>query len=171
MINPKNKRSIILSVILGIILVYYFIDSGTFTNDNTKTLGSDLTKSISGYDSEEFDDEDIKRIIELASVVEVSWANDWDKDPFFYISPESLSTRSKGGLISGIFGTVEEATSAVGLSLTGISWHGNSGYAIINGQIAKENDVISGYTIEKITIDHVILKQDLRTLRLTLDDH
>lgn len=168
---PKNKRSIILFIILIIILVFYVKESGIFSNDSVKNPVLNLTKSISGYDAEEFDDDDIQRIIELASVIDVIWENDWDADPFFYISPESLNTKSKGGLISGIFGTVEEATSAVGLSLTGISWHGNSGYAIINGQIAKEDDVISGYTIEKITINNVILKQDSKTIRLTLDDH
>lgn len=169
---PENKRSIILFIILVFILVFYMIDSGMFSSDRVKNPDMNLTKSISGNENlTNFDDGDINRIIELASVIDVSWENDWDKDPFFYISPESLNAKSKGSFINEIFGTVAEATSVVGLYLTGISWHGNSGFAIINGQPAQEDDVISGYRVEKITINHVILKQGSKTIRLTLDDH
>ena len=167
---PENKRPIILFIVLVFIMVYYIIDSGMFSNDSTKNPVMNLTRSISGSgNAADLGEDDIQRIIELASVIDVSWENDWDKDPFFYISPESLKTKSSGSFINEIFGKVAEATSTVGLNLTGISWHGNSGFAIINGQPAQEDDVISGYRVEKITIDHVILKQGSKTIRLTLD--
>ena len=169
---PENKRPIILFIVLVFIMVYYIIDSGMFSNDSTKNPVMNLTRSISGSgNAADLGEDDIHRIIELASVTDVRWENDWGNDPFFYISPESLNTKSRGSFINEIFGTVAKATSAVGLNLTGISWSGNSGFAIINGQPAQVDDVISGHRVEEITKNYVILKQGSKTIRLTLDDN
>jgi len=93
------------------------------------------------------------------------------KDSFYYIFPQSAHIDSMYDLKSGIFGTIEEATNAGGLSLTGISLSGGSGFAIINGKAVKEDEVLSGYRIEKITNSHVILRNINYNyiLRLTLN--
>lgn len=161
-------RQTILFIVLAIAVVYYFIDSKAFQDVNISLSGEELIKSISGNVNTE-DLSDINKIIEQSSVVLINWDDGWDTDPFFYISPESLNTQSKLGLLTDIFGTVTEATKIVGLNLTGISWHGNSGFAIINGQIIQTSDVISGYQVDKIALNYVILKQGSKTIRLTLD--
>lgn len=164
-----NPRQLILSGVLVVLLIYYVIDSGMLSNGSVVKPSKNLTKVITG-DENVSELDDIHRIINLASVVEINWEKDWEDDPFFYVSPESLESKSKGGLLDDIFGTVSEAANISSLTLTGISWHGNSGYAIINGQIVQLDDVIGGYRVEKIAINHVILKQGSQTVRLTLDD-
>ncbi len=165
----ENKRQFILLGILIVLVIFYFIDSSSSTSKKIQTPASSLAKAMAGNESvSELDD--IHSIIESASIVELSWDKDWEKDPFFYVSPESLNVKSKNGLIDNIFGQVSEVAKSTSLSLTGISWHGNSGFAIINGQIVKLDDVISGYKVDKIALNHVVLKQGLKTVRLTLDD-
>lgn len=162
--KPANNRQTILFVVVAILVVYYIIDSGMFSNGNGITPVKNLARSLSGNENIP-DLNDINRIIELASVTEVNWDNGWDKDPFFYVSPETL--QSNDGFIEGILGN--KGTNVEGLTLTGISWHGNSGYAIINGQIAKVDDVVKGHTVKKITINEVILKQGPKTIKLSLN--
>ena len=165
--KPTNNRQNILFVVLAILTIFYIIDSGMFSNGNAKTPVKNIAKSLSG-DENVTDLDDIHRIIELASVTEVNWNNGWNNDPFFYVSLDNLN--SKDGFMDGFFGTATEGTNIEGLILTGISWRGNSGFAIINGQIAKVDDVIKGHRVEKITINHVVLKRGSKTIRLSLDD-
>ena len=167
----KDKRQAALLGILIIVLIYYFFDNGLFSGGGIKSPIKIFPTKTSG-DENLADLDDIHQIIDLAAVMEVHWEGDWEGDPFFYISPESLSNGSKGGLINDLFGTVNKAAniSNISLSLTGISRSGNSAFAIINGQPVKIDDTIGGYRIEKIAADHVILKQGSKTLRLTLND-
>ncbi len=165
--KPEINRQTILAVLLVIIVFYYIIDSGMFSDGNVKTPVKNIAKSLSGNEMPA-DLSDINRIIELASVIEINWENDWDKDPFFYVSQDTM--QSGDGFLDGFFGNVGEGANIESLTLTGISWRGSSGFAIINGQIAKVDDVVSGYTVEKITLNQVILKQGAKTIRLSLDD-
>lgn len=165
----ENKRQLILGGILAVVVAYYFIDKNSSPIDIIKTPATILSRAVSGNEGASELDE-IHRIIDLASVVEVDWEKGWDRDPFFYVSPESLTAKSKSGLIDNIFGQVSEVANVSNFSLTGISWHGNSGFAIINGQIVKLEDVVGGYRVDKIAKDHVLLKQGSKTLRLALNE-
>ena len=75
----------------------------------------------------------------------------------------------ENGLLGNIFGTTKNG-GRIGFDLDGISWLGNSGYALINESILSEGDVIGGYTVEKIAINYVILRQGGKTIRLTINE-
>ncbi|MBU0711299.1 hypothetical protein KJ762_10485 [bacterium] len=159
-----NKRQYILLAIFLILVIYLLFDRGVFSGDKS---GSE--KQVSVYDpSVEMSGlHDFKKYTNVAVIAELEWNGKWKIDPFFYAPPESSKT--KGGLIDHLFGAVDELKSAR-LKLTGISWHGNSGYALINGSIVREDDKIGGYKVKKIAHNYVILIQGENIKRLEISE-
>jgi len=153
--------------VLVALLVYFLYDSGMFSSKGgvprprklnvddvlTTSNGANMTKEA---------------VLDMALVGGIEWEGKWKDDPFYYIAPETLKTGPKKGLVDKLLGSADigEATN---MNLTGISWHGNSGYAIINGNIAKVGDKISGYTVEKIALTYVVLGKGRQTIRISLE--
>lgn len=94
----------------------------------------------------------------------VIWDSGWEKDPFFYAEAETTEA-GKVGLLSAITGS-----EVPNMDLGGISWRGNIGMALINGNVLEEGDRISGYQVTKIAYDHVILRRGTSIIRVSLDD-
>ncbi len=95
---------------------------------------------------------------------EINWAAGWDADPFFYAEAETTEA-GKVGLLSAITGS-----EVPNMELGGISWKGNIGMALINGNVLQEGDRISGYQLTKIAFDHVILRRGTSIVRVSLHD-
>lgn len=156
-----DKRQMILIGILIIVIIYYFIDSQLLNNSSTGPAGSggDVDPASMG--------KNIAAETHSAAVIPVDWSGGWKNDPFFYVTVDSLA--KTGNLITQLFGQVDVIQTAK-FKLTGISWLGNSGFAIINGNIVKENDNVGGFKVQQVAIDYVILKQGAETIRLTLNE-
>jgi len=56
------------------------------------------------------------------------------------------------------------------LELTGISWQGNSGFAIVSNSVVKEGDLVGGYLVEKIAFNHVVMVKGSQSMRLSLNE-
>ncbi|MBC8402120.1 MAG: hypothetical protein ISR95_03355 [Candidatus Marinimicrobia bacterium] len=160
-----NTRTLVLLGILIVLILYYLVDSGIFSGLDITIGDKSSSETVSIIDTKDIDN--VYSIIRMASVTEFKWDGGWDRDPFYYLSPDTLKVSSRGGLIDKLFGIVGPEGIA-GFDLTGISWHGNSGYAIINGSIVKEGDVIGGFKVDKIALNYVIMKQGAQTIRLLL---
>lgn len=64
--------------------------------------------------------------------------------------------------------TIEKEEKAPGqLKLNGIFFSGNDGYALINNQIVKTGDEVSGAEVLRITLDGVELKYADKTINLS----
>ncbi len=160
-----TRRQIFLIGLLVIMLIYYFIDSGIFSSKESPIpVNSEVGAT---EETENVDNIDI--YTRLAAVPEISWSGDWVNDPFFYATTGTSKNARDKGLINKIFGTAEDAIS-MNFELTGISWLGNSGFALINESVVKEGDVIGGYTVDRIAFNYVILKQGMKTIRLSLNE-
>jgi len=163
--NQLTRRQIILIGALVIMLIYYFVDSGIFSSKEVlKAVKPNVSETEA---TKEVDNIDV--YTRLSSVAEISWSGDWTNDPFFYATTSTSKNAQDKGLINKIFGSAEEALSS-NFSLTGISWLGNSGFALINESVVKEGDVIGGYTVDRIAFNYVILKQGMKTIRLSLNE-
>lgn len=161
-----NMRTKIMLGVLVALLLYFLYDSGMFSSkggsSRPQKLAIDNVAAKSGGGATE----DVA--LEIALVGGIEWDGKWKDDPFYYIAPETLKAGPKKGLVDKLLGSAEMGK-ATNMDLTGISWHGNSGYAIINGNIAKVGDKISGYTVEKIALTYVVLGKGRQTIRLSLE--
>ncbi len=161
-----DKRQIVLLAILGVVLAYYFIDRGFFSTEAIVEGVQKLTEVPAKAPAEETVPQS-QDVIQLAAV-EIDWDEEWKEDPFYYAPPGSLQENSKG-LLNQLFGS-DNPAAASGFEISGISWHGNTGYAIINGEPVTEGQTIGGYTVEKIAFNYAILTQGKQTIRLTLNN-
>jgi len=162
-----NARSIILLVILLIVASYGIITSGLIGSGNgdveklfgLKSSGSsDATSTIKN-------NPEFRSATPLKAVV---WQGNWESDPFFYAEAETTNALG-GGVLGSLFGKLD-AGDRPSLTLTGISWNGNVGMALINGDILEEGDRIAGYQITKIAFDHVILRRGTSIVKVSLDE-
>lgn len=165
--NKLNKRQLILIGILVIMLIILFADSDFFS------VGKSIAKEIKSTIKDDIigltDQSDDVYFAYLAPISELNWLGSWENDPFFYVSVDTIGGSSKEGIISDIFGS-SQGKDVKGFELSGISWHGNSGYALINESIVKEGDAIGGYKVDKIASNYVILKQGAQAIRLSLNE-
>ncbi len=157
-----DRRQMIMLGVLVVMLLYLLYDYGVIFPKET----TELAQEIEDLTERKDEVDDIAEYAALMVMPEIKWDKNWGADPFFYTKQKKES--GEGGLL-GIFGSTNDGA-RVNFDLNGISWLGNSGYALINESILSEGDVIGGYTIEKIAINHVILKQGLKTVRLTLNE-
>ncbi|MFQ6612727.1 MAG: hypothetical protein ACE5D2_06455 [Fidelibacterota bacterium] len=161
-----EKRQIVLLGVLVVVLAYYLIDRGVFS---TEAIVEGVQKLAAVPEKNPVEDiiEEDQDYTQLAAV-EIVWDGEWKEDPFYYAPPDSLQEDSKG-LLNQLFGS-DNPASASGFEISGISWHGNTGYAIINGEPITEGQSIGGYTVEKIAFNYAILVQGKKTIRLTLNN-
>ncbi|MFQ6605059.1 MAG: hypothetical protein ACE5D8_05820 [Fidelibacterota bacterium] len=158
-----NRNQTIMSVILVILIIYWIIDSGILFPNEDKILSQEIAKL-----TEQTDVVDDARIYAALTVIpEIEMDAKWEGDPFFYSTP---TEDTEGGNILGRVLGVTGAGDRITFDLNGISWLGNSGYALINERIVSEGDVINGYTVAEIAMNYVTLTQGLKTVRLTLDE-
>ncbi len=156
-----NPRLIVLLVVFGGLLVYLLYDRGIIGGGDAELNVFDL---VSGETpTQNF--ADASTIRKSPPIREINWMKTWDADPFFYAEAE---TTEAGGtsLISSILGQNE----SIRFNLTGITWRGNEGAALINGSVLKEGDKISGYQVTRIAYDHVILRRGTNIVRIPLND-
>lgn len=160
-----NKRTLILLGILLAVVIYYVLDAGVFSGNPGVKRAPANQKQAGGSEQEELDP--VQKYTRVAALVELDWGRDWEADPFYYVSRDTLA--GAGGLMGQLFG-VGTAERSAGFKLTGISWHGTSGYAIINGSIVKEGNTIGGYQICKVAFDYVVLRQGTERIRLSISE-
>lgn len=166
--EKPNRRQIILIVILLVVAVYYIIDSGLFSSAAPARLPSDAAQAETPTGAGKGRVEDIRKYTRVASILELQWPDSWNRDPFFYASSNTLPDAESGGFVDRIFGSSSpERTSQ--FKLTGISWVGNSGFALINENVVKEGDTIGGFRVEQVAFSYVILRQgSAESIRLTI---
>ena len=166
MFKQLNARSIILLIILIALMLYGLIDAGIIgSGDGDVENLFGLTKSsfpepVSARDASKF-----RTTIPLKTL---AWDGGWVADPFFYAEAETTDALG-GGILGSLFGTLE-GSDRPSLDLTGISWNGNVGMALINGDILEEGDRVAGYQITKIAFDHIILRKGTSIVKVNMDE-
>jgi len=161
-----NARTIALMVILAGMIIYYLFTSGliSFDSEDSENLfGLSVGSSSSALTAREASK--FRTATPLRAVI---WKSDWESDPFYYAEAETTDALG-GGLIGSIFETFEGGKRP-SLTITGISWAGNVGMALINGDILEEGDRVAGYQITKIAFGHVILRRGTSIVKVSLDD-
>ncbi len=166
MFKQLNVRTIVLMVVLAGMIIYYLFTSGLISfegGDSENLFGLSVGSSSSTLSAREASK--FRTALPLRAVI---WKSDWESDPFYYAEAETTDALG-GGLIGSIFGTLEGGDRP-SLKITGISWAGNVGMALINGDILEEGDRVAGYQITKIAFDHVILRRGTSIVKVNLDD-
>ncbi len=142
---------------VAIVLIGYFILDYDWGTPQTSETSDVRTTEISRQEKSTLQTYHIPE-----NIPTVIWKNGWGSDPFFY--SENNTTENE-------FTPKRQAGQRItSLQLTGISWLGHSGFAIINGTIVKPGDKIGGYVVEKIAEKYVTLKQGNKTERLTINE-
>ena len=160
------KRQIAMVAGILILLVYWLSDSGLHLLIDVVKKGDSAFKNTD--DTEISVHEDIRKYTDVAALQKLDWTGSWNEDPFFYVSADMLQRPS--GLIGELFGLKDKLKTA-GLELRGISWHGNSGMALINGTVLREGEVVAGHTVERIGMKYVTLTQGRQSIRLNLNEN
>ncbi len=167
MLKNKNVRSGILLVILVGAMIFGLIDAGIIGSgdgdvDNLfgLTKSSSSSNPLSGLEASKFRT--------AAPLKSITWNKGWESDPFYYAEAETTNALG-GGILGSLFGTLEGGDRP-SLNLSGISWNGNIGMALINGDILEEGDRVAGYQITKIAFDHIILRKGTSIVKVNLDD-
>lgn len=161
-----NKRTLVMIGVLLVLLIYYVIDSGFFSGSASSAPQNQPSQVEATPVSE--DKTDVRKYTQVAAVSELSWGGSWGRDPFFYVSPDSLEGSEQGDFASRLFGTTD-GSQVSDLKLTGISWAGRSGFALINGNVVSEGDAVGGYRVSEIALDYVLLDQGSKTIRLQME--
>ncbi|NOZ09150.1 MAG: general secretion pathway protein GspB [FCB group bacterium] len=156
--NSDTKRQYILAAILLTVIAYYLWDAGYFggkTEQGIQPIPA-VTTTATAAAAPAVSIPDMSRIEKL---LKSNWPEDWEKDPFYYVTAD---LQEGDGLL------FDKATKASTLDLTGISCISNSCSAVINSNILREGDVISGYRLDKIAFQYVILSKGDQSIRLIL---
>ena len=166
MLKQLNARSAILLVILLGLMTYGLFDAGIIGSgggDVEKLFG--LTNSSS---SEPISAREAAKLRTDAPLKSLMWSGGWESDPFFYAEAETTDALG-GGILGSLFGNLD-GEDRPSLDLTGISWVGNVGMALINGDILEEGDRVSGYRLTKIAFDHIILRKGTSIVKVSMDE-
>lgn len=148
-ITKSQKR---LLIILGVVVVYAVYD---FIS-NAETYKVYYNADEEQYYEEQSADS-TKHSLELeTSKKDAHYSAEWGKDPF-YISSFSKTSFSKKRRVQN-----------AKLSLHAISFNGISYVALINEKIVKTGDMITGYTVNKITDSAVFLSSGKKKIVLKL---
>ena len=166
MFKKLNARSAILLVILLSLMVYGLFDAGIIGSaggDVDNLFGLSKSSSSSTATAGEVSESRTSR-----PLMALSWSGGWESDPFFYAEAETTNALG-GGLLGSLFGNLD-GDDIPSLNLTGISWVGNAGMALINGDILEEGDRVAGYQITKIAFDHIILRKGTSIVKVKMDE-
>ncbi len=167
MLKQMNARSIVLLVTLLSLLGYYLLTSGIIGTGGGE--GENLFGlPIGGSSSPELSAQEASKYRTATPLRAVIWKGGWESDPFYYAEAETTNALG-GGILGSLFGTLDGGDRP-SIVLTGISWNGNIGMALINGDILEEGDRIVGYQITKIAFDHVIMRKGTSIVKVNLDD-
>ena len=167
MFKQMNARSIVLLAILISLLLYYLVTSGILSTGDGE--GDNLFGlPIGGSSDSKVATQETSKFRTATPLRAVIWKGGWESDPFFYAQAETTDALG-GGILGSIFGSLEGGERP-SLKLTGISWNGNIGMALINGDILEEGDRVAGYQITKIAFDHVIMRKGTSIVKVNLDD-
>ncbi len=165
--NKEKKRQTFLLIATILVVGYYLYDRNIFTQKGIVEQVGKLTK-ITG-NSENVEKDNLRQYTHTATLVKLDWKGKWDKDPFYYVSENLINESSDGSIMDKLFGK-SNSSLLKRMELTGISWQGNSGFAIINNSIVKEGDVVGGYQIEKIAFNYVVMIKGTQSIRLSINE-
>jgi len=161
-----NTRTALLLIVLVSLMIYGLFDAGIIGSGNgevEKLFG--LSKSGSSASPSARDASKFRTATPLKSL---TWNGGWEADPFFYAEAETTNAIG-GGLLGSLFSNADGGD-IPSLKLTGISWVGNVGMALINGDILEEGDRVAGYQITKIAFDHIILRKGTSIVKVNMDE-
>jgi type II secretory pathway component PulC len=82
------------------------------------------------------------------------------------LTPTKAAPQSKPAPIKVKPASGSKRESTESLTLNGIFFSQNDGYALINNQIVKDGDTVDGAVVKKITADSVEVEYDGKTLKL-----
>ena len=165
---PKqlNARSAILLVVLLGLMAYGLYDAGIIgSGDGDVENLFGLAKSSSTASTSALEAAKSRTTAPLRSL---KWSGGWESDPFFYAEAETTNALG-GGILGSLFGNMD-GDDIPSLKLTGISWVGNVGMALINGDILEEGDRVAGYQITKIAFDHIILRRGTSIVKVNMNE-
>lgn len=166
MFKQFNARSAILLVILLSLMTYGLFDAGIIGSgggDVENLFGLAKSTASSALSARE-----AASARTNAPIKPLVWNGGWESDPFFYAEAETTNAVG-GGLIGSILGNMD-GQERLSLELSGISWVGNVGMALVNGDILEEGDRVSGYQITKIAFDHIILRKGTSIVKVEMDE-
>ena len=166
MFKSLNTRSVILLVVLICLMLYGLIDSGLLSTGDTgvdKLLGLNKGSGTAPMSARE-----ASKYRSAAPLQALGWKGGWKSDPFFYAEAETTDALG-GGILGSLFGAIDGGDRP-SLDLSMISWNGNVGMALVNGDILEEGDRVAGYQITKIAFDHIILRKGTSIVKVNLND-
>ncbi|MBT3252790.1 MAG: hypothetical protein HN995_02590 [Candidatus Marinimicrobia bacterium] len=166
MFKQLNARSAILLVILLAAMLYGLFDAGIIGSGNGDV--DNLFGLATGGSSEPASAREVSDSRTAAPLRSLVWNGGWESDPFFYAEAETTNALG-GGILGSLFGSID-GDNVPSLDLTGISWVGNVGMALINGDILEEGDRVAGYQITKIAFDHIILRRGTSIVKVNMDE-
>ncbi len=166
MFKQFNARSAILLAVLLSLMVYGLYDAGIIgSGDGDVENLFGLNKSSSSAPLSARDASKFRTAVPLKNL---KWDGGWVSDPFFYAEAETTDALG-GGILGSLFGSLE-GDERPSLTLSGISWNGSIGMALINGDILEEGDRVSGYQITKIAFDHIILRKGTSIVKVNMNE-
>jgi len=147
-LNEKLRKSIVLAVLIGALIMAYFHFDG---RDGKKAGRLPSRQTDNAEEGSALSPETSFLPVETARKY---GALPWGKNPFYHSYQQS--------------GT-EIARKKIELHLLGILYRQVNARALINKTVVREGDTIAGYTVEKITRDHVTVSDGKTTLTLRVE--
>ncbi len=166
MFKQLNARSAILLLVLLALMTYGLFDAGIIGSGNGDV--ENLFGLTKGGSSETATAREVSESRTSKPLRSLAWSGGWESDPFFYAEAETTNALG-GGILGSLFGNMD-GDDVPSLDLTGISWVGNVGMALINGDILEEGDRVAGYQITKIAFDHIILRRGTSIVKVKMDE-
>ncbi|MBL7026764.1 MAG: hypothetical protein ISR87_15075 [Candidatus Marinimicrobia bacterium] len=166
MLKQFNARSALLLAVLLCLMAYGLYDAGIIGSGNGDV--ENLFGLSTGGSSEPATARAVSESRTSAPLRSLVWSGGWESDPFFYAEAETTNALG-GGILGSLFGSMD-GDDVPSLDLTGISWSGNVGMALINGDILEEGDRVAGYQITKIAFDHIILRRGTSIVKVKMDE-
>ncbi|MBC8192604.1 MAG: hypothetical protein ISR87_11105 [Candidatus Marinimicrobia bacterium] len=166
MFKQLNARSAILLLVLLALMTYGLFDAGIIGSGNGDV--DNLFGLAKGGSSETATAREVSESRTSKPLRSLAWSGGWESDPFFYAEAETTNALG-GGILGSLFGNMD-GDDVPSLDLTGISWVGNVGMALINGDILEEGDRVAGYQITKIAFDHIILRRGTSIVKVKMDE-
>ena len=165
--DVTNSQKIML-IVLGLAFLYLLYDYDVFSfGGGDATLSNNTPSIVKVSDDLNLKSIDLLRIAKINNAIKVfklNYNGTWElTDPFYYPDLDTFKT-------TNLPDSEEIIEPEITFDLTGISWDGDYGFALIGQDIIQENDIINGYLVEKIASDYVLLTNEKGTIKLSLKD-